>query len=186
LGGAQRALPQREEPRCGGMLLDIKNLFGYNWYSRRRFLKSIAEIPWDIVVENCGASFDSIRNIFVHSLQAEESWIRELSGKSTEGNYDTTFTKFTDVKTIQEYADRVEAETNEYLETLTDEKLQSVFEFKGWDGKMHRSKIEDILMHVIEEEIHHRGELLCIYWQHNIQPPYTTYTAYTGQSKPSG
>jgi uncharacterized damage-inducible protein DinB len=44
--------------------------------------------------------------------------------------------------------------------------------------------IEDILMHVIEEEIHHRGELLCIYWQNDFNPPYTSYTGYvdyTGQ-----
>lgn len=142
----------------------------------------MAEIPWERVVERCGASFDSIRDIFVHSLQVEHSYIRRLSGKSTEGTYDTPFTKFTDVNTIQEYADKVEAETNEYLETLTDEKLQSMVEIKGRDGKINRLKIEDILIHVIEEEIHHRGELLCIYWQHGIQPPYTSYTAYTSQS----
>jgi len=162
--------------------LDIKELFGYNWYSRRKFLKSMAEIPWEKVVESCGASFDSIRDIFVHSLQAEQFWIRRLGGKSTEGIYGTPFTKFADVNAIQEYADKVEAETDEYLETLTDEKLDIVFEFKGRDGKMNRHKIEDILMHVVEEEIHHRGELLCIYWQHDIQPPYTSYTAYRGQA----
>jgi len=162
--------------------LDIKELFGYNWYSRRKFLESMAEIPWGKVVESCGASFDSIRDIFVHSLQAEQFWIRRLGGKSTEGIYDTPFTKFADVNSIQEYASKVEAETNEYLETLTDEKLDIVFEFKGRDGKMNRHKIEDILMHVVEEEIHHRGELLCIYWQHDIQPPYTSYTAYRGQA----
>jgi uncharacterized damage-inducible protein DinB len=33
-------------------------------------------------------------------------------------------------------------------------------------------------MHVIEEEIHHRGELLCIYWQNDITPPHTSYTGY--------
>jgi uncharacterized damage-inducible protein DinB len=37
-------------------------------------------------------------------------------------------------------------------------------------------------MHVVEEEIHHRGEILCIYWQHDIQPPYTGYTTYKGQA----
>ena len=162
--------------------MNIKDLFGYNWYSRRRFLKSMAEIPWKTVVESCGASFDSVRDIFVHSLQAEHFWMRRLSGKSIEGIYNAPFTKYTDVNSIKEYADEVEAETNEYLEKLTDEKLQSVFEFKGRDGNINRNKIEDILMHVVEEEIHHRGEILCIYWQHDIQPPYTGYTTYKGQA----
>jgi len=158
--------------------MNIKNLFGYNWYSRREILKSMAEIPWQKVVESCGASFDCLRDIFVHSLQAEQFWIRRLSGKSTEGIFNTPFSKYADIKAVQEYADEVEAETNEYLKTLTDEKLQSIFDFKRWDGKPDRKKIEDILMHVIEEEIHHRGELFCIYWQNDIKPPYTSYMGY--------
>jgi len=165
--------------------MNIKNLFGYNWYSRRKILKSMAEIPWKKVVESCGASFDCVRDIFIHSLQAEQFWIRRLSGKNTEAIFATPFSKFADISTVQEYVDEVEAETNEYLKTLTEEKLQSVFEFKGWDGKTKRNKIEDILMHVIEEEIHHRGELLCIYWQNDIEPPYISYMGYldyTGQA----
>jgi len=158
--------------------MNIKNLFSYNWYSRRKILKSMAEIPWKKVVENCGASFDCVRDIFLHSLQAEQFWVRRLNGKGTEGIFNIPFSKFADVNAVQEYADEVEAETNEYLKTLTEKKLQSVFEYKGWDGKTKRNKIEDILMHVIEEEIHHRGELLCIYWQNDISPPYTSYTGY--------
>lgn len=159
-------------------VLDIKELFDYNWYSRKEFLKSMAEIPWEKVVESCGASFDCIRDIFVHSLQAEQFWIRRLTGENTDEIFNMPFTKFADVDTLKEYANKVEAETSNYLRTLTDEKLSSVFEFKGRDGKINRHSIEDILMHVIEEEIHHRGELLCIYWQGDLKPPYVSYTAY--------
>jgi len=160
------------------ILLDIRDLFRYNWHCRRKFLKSMAEIPWETVTESCGASFDSIRDIFVHSLQAEHSWIRRLAGKSTDGIYETAFSKFASVKDMHDYANLVESETNDYLNTLTNEKLESIFEYRGRDGKTHRYKVEDVLMHLVEEEIHHRGELLCIFWQHDIQPPYTSYTAY--------
>ena len=138
----------------------------------------MAEIPWETVTESCGASFDSIRDIFVHSLQSEHSWIRRLAGKSTEGIYETAFSKFASVKDMHDYAYMVESETNDYLNTLTNEKLESIFEYRGRNGKTHRYKVEDVLMHLVEEEIHHRGELLCIFWQHDIQPPYTSYTAY--------
>ena len=141
----------------------------------------MAEISWETVTERCGASFDSIRDIFVHSLQAEHFWIRRLSGKSIEGIYGVPFTKYPDIKSIQEYADKVEAETNEYLEKLTDQKLQTVFEYKGRDGSINKNVTEDILTHVIEEEIHHRGEIMCIYWQHDIEAPYVSYTRYKGQ-----
>jgi len=163
-------------------MLDIRDLFRYNWHCRKKFLESIAGIPWETVTENCGASFDSIRDIFVHSLQAEHFWIRRLARKSTEGIFETSFSKFVSIKDIQDYADKVETETNYYLNTLTDKKLESIFEFQGRDGKTQRHKVEDILMHLVEEEIHHRGELLCIFWQHDIQPPYTSYTAYKAEA----
>jgi len=44
----------------------------------------MAELPWKKVTESNGASFDCIRNIFVHSLQSEQFWISHLSDKSTE------------------------------------------------------------------------------------------------------
>jgi uncharacterized damage-inducible protein DinB len=120
-------------------------------------------------------------NIFIHSLQAEQFWLRRLSGKSTDGIF-AAFSNYTDIKSIQEYADKVEAETNEYLQKLTNQELQSIFEYKGRDGSLNRNVTEDVLMHVIEEEIHHRGEILCIYWQHDFQAPYISYTAYKGQT----
>ncbi len=142
----------------------------------------MAKISWEIVTENCGASFESIRDIFIHSLQSEQFWIRRLANQSTEGIWETPFSKFTSIKDIHDYVDKVEAETNEYLNKLTDKKLKGVLEFVGWDKKTHRHRVEDILIHVVEEEIHHRGELLCIYWQHDIQPPWVSYTSYKGEA----
>jgi uncharacterized damage-inducible protein DinB len=165
-----------------GEMLDIKDLFKYNWFCRRKFLKSMAEIPWETVTENCGASFDSIRNIFIHSLQAEQFSIRLLSRKSIKEIWETPFSKFASIKDIQEYADKIETETNEYLTNLSEQKLNSIFEFEGWDKKTHRHKVEDMLMHTIEEEIHHRGELLCIFWQYDIEPPWASYTSYKGEA----
>jgi uncharacterized damage-inducible protein DinB len=141
----------------------------------------MAEIPWETVTENCGASFDSIRDIYIHSLQSEQFWIRLLSRKSIKGIWETPFSKFVSIKDMQEYADKVETETNGYLNNLSEKDLNSVFEFEGWDKKIHRHKVEDILMHIIEEEIHHRGELMCIYWQHDIEPPWTSYTGFKGE-----
>ncbi len=164
--------------------MNIKNLFDYNWYSRRRLLESMAEIPWETVTASSGASFDSIRDIFVHSLQAEHFWIRRLSGKSTEGVYGAPFADYVDLGSIRQYADTVQADTHEYLDRLGDQDLQRMFEYKLRDGTIKHNVTEDILMHVVEEEIHHRGEIMCLCWQHDIQPPYISYTAYKGQSPP--
>jgi uncharacterized damage-inducible protein DinB len=39
------------------------------------------------------------------------------------------------------------------------------------DGIRRTSRIKDVLIHVVIEEIHHRGEIIAILWQMNIEPP---------------
>jgi len=53
-----------------------------------------------------------------------------------------------------------------YLEKLSREGLDRIFSKRG-----PVIRVEDVLMHVAEEEIHHRGELLCLMWQIDLEPP---------------
>jgi uncharacterized damage-inducible protein DinB len=39
------------------------------------------------------------------------------------------------------------------------------------DGIRRSKKAIDVLIHVIAEELHHRGEIIAILWQMNLQPP---------------
>jgi len=39
------------------------------------------------------------------------------------------------------------------------------------DGIRRTTKVRDVLIHVITEELHHRGEIIAILWQMNFQPP---------------
>jgi len=42
---------------------------------------------------------------------------------------------------------------------------------KDDEGKTHRFTAEDILIHMFEEEVHHRGELIALLWQMGVEPP---------------
>jgi uncharacterized damage-inducible protein DinB len=153
------------------MQMDIKLLFEYNWYCRRKFVEYWKKLSWDIVVEDFGASFGSMRDIFVHSLEAEQGWLRTLSnftsGKNKKWpshNYDV---EFIDIEALEKYMDEVEMESQEYLKELTHTDLDKIY-----SGVQVPVRVEDVLMHVVEEEIHHRGELLCIMWQNDLEPPH--------------
>ena len=39
------------------------------------------------------------------------------------------------------------------------------------DGIKRTSRNKDVLIHVVTEELHHRGEIIAILWQMNIEPP---------------
>lgn len=155
-------------------MVDIKSLFEYNWYCNRNFLECMAQLPWDKVTEDRGASFGSMRGVFVHMLEAEESWLKALSsGKMEHSAGDEPERSFQDVDAMRKYMEEVEAKSRAYVTKLNQAQLDKQFELRK-----SKFRIEDLLMHVVEEEIHHRGELLCLMWQIDCEPPYKSYISY--------
>jgi len=162
-------------------MVKIRALFEYNWYCRGKFLDAMAKLPWEKLVENREASFNSMRNIFIHSLEAEQLWFRRLSlGERPKHDYDQDFK---DIEAMERYMVEVESESRDYLKKLEPSDLDKVFTWLSKDGATNSFHIEDVLMHVVEEEIHHRGELLCLMWQIDATPPYTSYTGYLAETK---
>jgi uncharacterized damage-inducible protein DinB len=68
----------------------------------------------------------------------------------------------------------VEKRMHDYLEMLSPENLKKKYEGKR-DGKLETVTAEDLLVHVFEEEVHHRGELIALFWQMGIKPPLIGY-----------
>jgi uncharacterized damage-inducible protein DinB len=58
-----------------------------------------------------------------------------------------------------------------YFESLTPERLEKTYATQNDAGKTVVVTAEDVLVHVFEEEVHHRGELIALLWQMNVEPP---------------
>lgn len=101
----------------------------------------------------------SVGEILLHIANAEEGWFRysvthefdEWPSGHTLDNYPT----FASIKTL---LNEVHDWTEEYISALSPEDYHRVIELP-WDEKIH---LGWILWHVLEHEIHHRGELSLI------------------------
>jgi uncharacterized damage-inducible protein DinB len=60
---------------------------------------------------------------------------------------------------------------HEYLDPLPTKGLNKTYASTSDDGKTFEITAEDVLIHVFEEEVHHRGELIALLWQMNVEPP---------------
>ena len=153
-------------------MVDIKDLLAYNDAERCAFFKAFGELSWEEFTKNRDASFDSIRNILIHTLSATDYWLDFLQKEKHRSNK-----KFAEYKTLKEigtYMKHVENRMKKYLESLSPEDLRKKFTRKR-RGKLETVTAEDILVHVFEEEIHHRGELIALFWQMDIRPPLIGY-----------
>jgi uncharacterized damage-inducible protein DinB len=150
-------------------MVHIRDLIEYNHVVRRRYFESFLKLSWNDFTENREASFNSIRNIFVHTLSAIDYWLDFLQRENLQSKR-----KFDEYKTFDEvrsYMEHVEKRTNEYLHALSSKGLKKTYAITGEEHDATRITAEDILIHVFEEEIHHRGELIALLWQIGIDPP---------------
>jgi uncharacterized damage-inducible protein DinB len=63
------------------------------------------------------------------------------------------------------------SKVDKYLFNIKQEDLDKKVQRVNNDGVQRTSRVKDVLIHIITEELHHRGEMIAILWQMDIQPP---------------
>lgn len=158
-------------------IIDMRKLFNYNKKVRHKFLEAFETLPWEEFVRNREASFNSMKNIFLHTLQVEDRFVNGVVAGEMEPPQ-RSFEEYAMMGDVVEGMHEVECRTQVTLDRLTDKDLDHEAEFQRRDGSKAKSRIEDLLIHVFEEEIHHGGELIALFWQLNREPPAVGWTQY--------
>jgi len=150
-------------------MVDVNKLLDYNENVRHKYFETLTKLTWREFTADREASFNSIRNIFVHTLTAVDYWLDFLQ----EENF-CSKRKYDDYGTFEEikaYMASVESRMHSLINSLSTEKLNKTCKVTDEQGKKLFVTAEDILIHVFEEEVHHRGELIALLWQINVEPP---------------
>ncbi len=154
----------------------LREWYAYNSRVRRRYLRLLMSLPVDRLTRDRGASFPSIIDIFTHVLDAYRWWflyvypdrihewkrLRETGLSLTE---------------IKREATKINVQVMNFLDKLTDLDLDHSFTYHIWTRTRKRSKrtvtrrLRDMLWHLVEEELQHRGEMNALLWQIDVDPP---------------
>lgn len=98
----------------------------------------------------------SLGRVARHIASAEEGWFRYIvTHELTEWPPEYTAKDYPTVKSVKALLSEVHARTDAFLKTLETTDLDHVLEMP-WDGKL---TLRWIIWHVLEHEIHHRGEI---------------------------
>ena len=150
-------------------MVDVKNLLGYNEEVRHGYFDALTKLPWDELVRNREASFHSLRNIFIHTLGAIDYWLDFLLKEQLHSHRE--FDEYNSIKDIGRYMQQVEARLQKYLDALSSKELLKKYTRTNDAGENIEITAEDVLIHVFEEEVHHRGEIIGLLWQMGVEPP---------------
>lgn len=156
--------------------MKIIKMFEYSQYLRHAYFDTFCRLPWDDFIKDRGASFDSIRNVFLHCVEVLDRYVNQFirgGNKLPRINFDD-YDSFDKIKI---YLYRVESDVNHYLKTVTPEELKRKFvrEFKSVTLTL---TVEDGLVDIFQELIHHYGEFIALLWQMKIEPPHLGWSKY--------
>jgi uncharacterized damage-inducible protein DinB len=162
------------------MNMDSIELIKYNHAVRRGYLKKLAELPWNEIVKDRGASFPSIRDIFLHAVNAEDLLINHVvQGKQME-SMPKDYSEFVDMVQIEARVNEVEEKVDAYLKTLTRQELERKVAMP-WRRSL-LLEINDVLTTLVLEDTYHMGELNALMWQSDIEPPWLSWAAFIEQN----
>ncbi|MGD0280148.1 MAG: DinB family protein [Smithella sp.] len=157
--------------------MNILKLLEYNQFLRRRYLETLSKLSREDFVKDRGASFPSLRDIFLHILFVVDFYFNYI----LQGNPDypsPDYDKYDSIEKITKYLEQLESKSNDYLSKLTPEELKKNIEKKQRDGSKLLAPVEDMLLDFFQEETHHRGELIALLWQMDVAPPHMGFIQY--------
>ena len=164
---------------------DFKELFNYNHTVRQNYIDIFKQkLSWEVMVKNRETGWLSLKDTLLHIIWVEDSWINYSIQGLEDPNRPFPYSNYNSWKAIEDYNLNSILKINSYLDSLTPNDLWKSISRMNVDGIRRTTKVRDVLIHVITEELHHRGEIIAILWQMNFQPPDMGWLSFMKKTDP--
>lgn len=159
----------------------LRRWFSYNAVARQGYLETFSRLPTDELSRDRGASYPTLIEIVGHSLGGTSFWIRRMSSL-----YGTPFEPFDgpekmSLDDLRQFDRATEGLVDRFFARLKEEDLDRKFlvpKVPGyWDADF-MAPVRGTLLHLIEHELQHRGELNALLWQIDVDPPILDWDAF--------
>lgn len=155
---------------------EILTLYDYDKWANERVLEVAATLSEEQYVKNFGDSFGGVRGTMVHVYGANRVWLDRWKERPT--------ASLARVETIPTFAMLTEqwknfqVELDEFLSTLTEEKLQTHLKYKDIRGNEHNQPLWHQLQHRVNHSSYHRGQLTMMFRLLGVKPVGTDLITY--------
>jgi uncharacterized damage-inducible protein DinB len=168
---------KRKRPGCErGRVEEITLLRAWCAWTTRgrgRYLRAILRLPQQERLRDRGASFGSLQDVFLHIIEDYNWWFDNVVNDKQRDFKELVGEKWGE-QDLERLSRRVDRTVRALADSLTPKKLghEYLVNGVGGDGKPYTMTVSlaDIMWHMLEEELQHRGELNALFWQMDIDP----------------
>lgn len=151
----------------------IRRWYDYNAGVRRKYFELLSRLPKEELKRDRGASFPSLLDIYAHVLDAYRWWfVYVLENRLSD--YRRLAKHVQGLDALEKEEENVNRVVYSVIGRLRPEELESTVVFDNTrEGRREKIVMRDMLWHMVEEELQHRGEMNALLWQMDIDPPIT-------------
>jgi uncharacterized damage-inducible protein DinB len=147
---------------------------------KENFLRLFRHADWAnrrvlALLQNTHNPSEKARRIFAHVLAAEQVWLMRLRGE------DSSELEIWPDLSLEECAAKVKknaAEYRQYLEVLSEEKLEEIMTYRNSQGLEFRNPVRDTLTHVSMHGSYHRGQIALLIRSAGHEPVNTDFITF--------
>ncbi len=143
-------------------------LFDYNYWARDRQIEACAALAPEQFLRPMGNSFSSLRDTLAHLVGAEWLWLERWRGRSPRAMLGAE--EFPALAAVEERWRVVERGVREYLAQLSEGALTRPFTYTNLKGEMWTYPLWRTLLHVVNHQTYHRGQITTLLRQLGAQP----------------
>ncbi len=153
-------------------LQDLRTLLEYHYWARDRMLKALDALTPEQFTRELGSSFTSIQDTLGHVYSAEWAWHQRWIGQSPKTQLPRE--TFPNVETVRKLWTQTEADVRAFTESLGEDGIHRVFEYKTLAGDPGSSAFWHMLQHMVNHGSYHRGQVTTLLRQIGRPAPEST------------
>jgi uncharacterized damage-inducible protein DinB len=142
--------------------------------SRKEYLSAILRLAPEERRKDRGASWGSIQDIFLHVIEDYLWWFEKVA-RGRLGEFEPLVGRDFSDRELRNLIRRVDHLVHNVMDSLKPSDLGRPLVVSGVSGSgkpyQMTTCLADIIWHMLEEELQHRGELNALFWQMDIDPP---------------
>jgi uncharacterized damage-inducible protein DinB len=139
----------------------IQQAYDYTCWANHRYLTVAEGLTQEQLHRKQGHSWEDVHGVLVHMLSSEGVWLQRWRGASPKKHLDPK--DFPTLAGLRERWAQQESEMRLFIESQSEDGLQSSIAYSTFNGEAFRVPLWQMLMHVINHETHHRGELAAMF-----------------------
>jgi len=147
---------------------DLLILFQYNQWSSQKILQSASNLTLEQFLAPASFTHGGIRSTLVHALFAE--WIWQMRWEGTSPSHRLKVEDFPTFESLRTRFDEEDKLLIAFVENVTDERLNSRFQYNSTDGKPHERMLWQVMVHVINHGTQHKTEVAAMLTELNYSP----------------